>query len=73
MANMYLTSRKGIHMFEHPIVQEYLKTYDGIINFKEALAKFFVDKGESFINNYQCQVFWGFYFFFGGGGAGGIF
>ena len=38
-------------MSEHPIVQEYLKTYDIVVSFKEALGKLILDKGRLIIKN----------------------
>ena len=38
-------SRKGHTLLEHPLLQEYLKAYDGVINFKEGMGKLFLDKG----------------------------
>ena len=32
-------------MHEHPVVQEYLKTYEGVASFKENLGKVFFEKG----------------------------
>ena len=32
-------------MYEHPIVQEYLRAYEAILSFKDNLARFFLDKG----------------------------
>ena len=39
--------RKGIPMADHPIVEEYLKAYNTIVQFKETLARVFVDKGNT--------------------------
>ncbi len=38
--------RKGLPMADHPIVEEYLRTYDAIIQFKDTLTRVFVDKGQ---------------------------
>lgn len=32
-------------MYEHPVVQEYLRAYEGIMNFKDNLARCFEEKG----------------------------
>ncbi|XP_077997030.1 uncharacterized protein LOC144450307 isoform X2 [Glandiceps talaboti] len=38
------TSRKSVSIAEHPVVQEYLKTYQSVINFKEELVKLLQEK-----------------------------
>jgi hypothetical protein len=38
-------------MAEHPVVQEYLRSYEGVLTFKEQLAKLFSDKGAE-----QCPL-----------------
>ena len=32
-------------MAEHPVVEEYIKTYENVVNFKDVLAKTFLDRG----------------------------
>ena len=32
-------------MAEHPVVEEYMKTYENVVNFKDSLAKTFIDRG----------------------------
>ncbi|CAH1790321.1 unnamed protein product [Owenia fusiformis] len=38
------SSRKSLSIAEHPVVNEYIKTYDVVINFKDTLSKLFLDK-----------------------------
>ena len=38
-------SRKGTSLLEHPLLKEYLKAYDAVVGFKEAMSKMFLDKG----------------------------
>ena len=54
-------------MTEHPVVEEYVKTYDIIVNFKDVLAKIFFERGintELFVSKTQLQTckmsFWVF-------------
>ncbi|XP_059162688.1 uncharacterized protein LOC131946064 isoform X2 [Physella acuta] len=35
---------KGISLLEHPLLKEYLKVYDGVLGFKDAVGKIFLDK-----------------------------
>ncbi|KAL4216430.1 hypothetical protein ACF0H5_024155 [Mactra antiquata] len=39
-----LASRKSTKLGEHPVVQEYLRAYTGIHNFKEAMSRVLIDK-----------------------------
>ena len=38
--------RKGIAMSEHPIVLEYLRAYNSVLDFKQKLSQVLMDKGE---------------------------
>ena len=37
--------RKGISMSEHPVVQEYLRAYNNVLDFKNRLTQVLMDKG----------------------------
>ena len=37
--------RQSVNLAEHPVVQEYLKTYRGVHNFKDAISRLLEDKG----------------------------
>ena len=47
---LFFAFRKQIPMSEHPVVQEYLKSYDHVVNFKDNLGKMFTDRGECIIH-----------------------
>lgn len=40
-------------MADHPVVEEYLKTYDGIVSFRDNLSQVFMDKGKS---RHGCRI-----------------
>jgi len=42
-----MISRKSTNLSEHPLVQEYLRVYTGVHNFKEAMSRVLMDKGTS--------------------------
>ncbi|GFR68389.1 centrosome-associated protein CEP250-like isoform X1 [Elysia marginata] len=41
-----MISRKGTSLLEHPLLKEYLKTYDAVVGFKEGMSKMFLDKDQ---------------------------
>ncbi|XP_053387320.1 uncharacterized protein LOC123542904 [Mercenaria mercenaria] len=41
-----VASRKSTNLAEHPVVNEYLRAYTGIHNFKEAMSRVLVDKDQ---------------------------
>ncbi|XP_052786890.1 myosin-11-like isoform X3 [Mya arenaria] len=41
-----LASRKSTNLSEHPLVQEYMRVYAGIHNFKEAMSRVLMDKDQ---------------------------
>ncbi|KAH3740918.1 hypothetical protein DPMN_047635, partial [Dreissena polymorpha] len=41
-----MASRKSTNLADHPLVQEYLRAYTGIHNFKEAMSRVLIDKDQ---------------------------
>lgn len=41
-----MASRKSTNLVDHPVVQEFLRAYTGIHNFKEAMSRVLVDKDQ---------------------------
>ena len=50
-------SRRSAALADHPVVTEYLKAYDGIMDFKDGLSKIMMDRGKGVqcndISNFQ--------------------